>query len=125
VWKTGGIWVKADLTLETVTVNMDAHIGDLTSAIYMQVGSTITFPNTDSKIKVFADGGTQEFGSSWWGKSSLVTLGSNIKMKRFSESDHRVTDIYVNANGTGTENKLTNVHVTEVFRIARDFNHDS
>jgi hypothetical protein len=128
VWKTGGIWVKAGLTIEMVTVNMDEHKPDdngWTSAIYMKPGSTITFPNTNSKIKVYASGGTQEFGSSWWGKTSLITLGSNIKMKRFSESDHRVTDIFVGADGTGNENKLTNVHGTDDFWIARGFNHDS
>ncbi|MDR1588296.1 MAG: hypothetical protein LBS57_12635, partial [Treponema sp.] len=94
-----------------------------TSVIYMTPLSTVSFPNTDSKIKVFA-GGTEEFGSSWWGKSSLVTLGANIRMKRFNSSDHRVTDIYVNADGTGSENKLTNVHATDTFWIGRGFNHD-
>jgi hypothetical protein len=128
IWKTGGIWVKADLSIDTVTVNMDDHKPDsssYTSVIYMTPGSTVSFPNTDSKIKVFASGGTEEFGSSWWGKSSLVTLGAKILMKRFDDTDHRVTDIYVNADGTGSDNKLTNVHATDTFWIGRGFNHDS
>lgn len=129
VWNTGGIWVKAGLTIDTVTVNMDGHKPNpdtsWTSAIYMIPGSTVTFPNTGSRIKVFTGGGTDEFGSDWWGKSGHVTLGANIRMKRFSDADHRVTDIYVNTDGTGSDNKLTNVHTTDNFWIGRGFNHDS
>jgi hypothetical protein len=127
VWKTGGIWVKAGLTIDTVTVNMDDHKPDAngwTSTIYMKPGSTITFPNTNSKIKVFASSGSDEFGSSWWGKSSTVTLGANIRMKRFGENDHRVTDIYVSADGTGADNKLANIHETDDLWIARGLKHD-
>jgi hypothetical protein len=126
VWKTGGIWVKAGLIIDTVTVNMDDHKPDensWTSAIYMKPGSTVAFPNTNSKIKVY-DGGTEGFDSAWWGKTSFVTLGTNIRMKRFSSSDHRVTDIYVNADGTTGDNQMTNVHQTAVFWIGRGFNHD-
>jgi hypothetical protein len=130
VWKTGGIWVKAGLIIDTVTVNMDSHLPDdngWTSSIYMKPGSTITFPNTNSRIKVYPPGSYgATFDNTWWGKSSQVTLGSNIRMQRRGNNDgeHQVTDIYVNADGTGNENKLINIHGTNDFWIARGFDHD-
>ncbi|GHV88437.1 hypothetical protein AGMMS50267_07970 [Spirochaetia bacterium] len=104
LWSTAGIWVKAGLTIDTVTVSMaDNDTSSWTSALYLADGSSgITLANANSKIILLTNGGGETIQTSWWGGGNAVTIGAGIAAVRVNGSDHRIISLTGTDGGTNT-----------------------